>query len=108
MGLKKDDSSMGEVVPSEPVVQEPAPDPVPAKPKAKAAPAPAVEAPSGKNRANERVLPIIAIERAISDPTTGITFNLNFPQNAMVWEGNWVDCQMRVGILKEYTGPTVE
>lgn len=43
---------------------------------------------------------LLAVYNSIGDPITGIKYQVVGPMPAVVKEGNWVDAQIKAGILK--------
>jgi hypothetical protein len=68
-------------------------------------PAPTVAKADAPKKDNGRTLNLLAVKRPISDPMTGVEYDLNAPRPGVVKEGNWLHAQMMVGILKEWTPP---
>lgn len=52
-----------------------------------------------------KTLHLLAVHRPISDPMSGVTYDINMPKPGVVKEGNWLHAQMVAGILKEYVHP---
>lgn len=98
MGLKKDTpGAQGEAgATPEAEVQTP---PV-QKPKPASAPKAAAKPASGA-----RSVVLLAVQRPLSDPFLGTLFTLTEPKQTEVKPGDWIDCQMKAGLLKEYTAP---
>lgn len=77
------------------------------------APAPSAQAPAAAPPAaaekaqpkKEKSVVLLAVHRPLSDPFTGVPYTLSVPKPAIVSDGNWVDCQMKAGLLKVYTAP---
>ena len=95
MPLKKDTPA----VPSQGPKAAAAQTPPPVKPPAEKASA---EAPPAEGV--KRVL-LCAVTYPIADPTTCIKYGTNQGMPADVKEGNWVDCQIKAGVLKEVQSP---
>jgi hypothetical protein len=75
--------------------------PPPAAPAAKEQEAKAEAPKKGKGR----TVILLAATRTQSDPFTGVRYTRNIPKPAIVSEGNWIDCQMKAGLLIEYVAP---
>ena len=92
MGLKKDTP---EVKDAEAAAMGSAPQkPAASKPQPAAAPKPAKKAPQ-----NDQVQ-LVAVYNSIGDPITGIKYQVVGPMPGVVKEGNWLDAQIKAGILK--------
>lgn len=92
MGLKKD----APVVPGEDkeaVVQDQTP-----PPEQEPTEAPVTAKAAGKGTTNTFAR---AVTYPIADPMTLIKYQLNISMPAAVKEGNWVDCQIKAGVLRE-------
>ena len=95
MGLKKGPpAAPGEDNEAVVKAQTPPPEQPPVKAPAKAPVAEAV----GKGVTNTFAR---AVTYPIADPMTLIKYQLNVSMPAVVKEGNWVDCQIKAGVLRE-------
>ena len=95
MGLKKD--APPEVESEAGQAPAAAPTPPPEQPPAAAPKKTAKEVP-GKR---EDTVMLLAVKRPISDPFTGVLYDMIHAKPGVRKKGNWVDCQMVAGILAE-------
>jgi hypothetical protein len=100
MGLKKDAPvAPGEDNEAAVKAQTPPPEQPPTKAPTKApAKAPVAAKAAGKGTTNTFAR---AVTYPIADPMTLIKYQLNISMPAAVKEGNWVDCQIKAGVLRE-------
>ena len=95
MGLKKD--APPEVTDEAGNAPEGTPTPTPT-------PAPTTPAPAKAKAAAKRArktVELLAVHREISDPTTGVSYGKIHATPGVVSAGNWLDCQIKAGILVE-------
>ena len=110
MGLKKDPAAPGGADPVETKAAAPVAPTKPATPAPAAKPAESpqhVEA-ATPDKSGGRSMFIRAVKRPLSDPYTGIVYVLNAPRPGVFREGNWLDAQLRAGVLVECAATDIE